>query len=304
MEHEISPLITELKENISSLNITKAKVQNEIINQTNKIEELSSLVLKLGGDTTQPWENEFYSKETPNGERIWKFRYKGVDIIEGGKDKGYEALHRIMSNKGVVVFFSDLYTSSFMPSKYENDPADLFDINSKVYAGQEGLKDNSKIIDPSILRTKRNYETEIKAYELKLRSGNQNVKLIKDYAGCLAGYINSCKDIPGMISYTKEKEKLSDVLSQIRYMCVDDREFDLFARSLNASMKQSTPNSADKNQKDFILAPIRQLVKRLKSKGGDDIEKLFGKDVLKIGVDSYFRPKDGLDVLWKFHEDD
>jgi len=277
VQTEISPLISELKESVASLKAMKLNVEDKIKEQTQKVETLSKLIVELGGDTSQPFENEFFPITKSNGEKVWKIRYQGTDVILEGRDKGFEGLHFIMANKNTEIDVSNL--------------------------GVDGTYIQQTVVDTDLNTTLNSYKSEITKIETQIQNktfeGGESG--FKKYAENLAGYINCCKDSTPSKTYTKEAQKLSVAKAQLKVWMTKDA-FKEYENKLDTVAKQSKPNSITKQQQDGILNPIRQLVKRLREEQNSILEPLLKKSVLHIGVKSSFSPKGELDVIWKFSE--
>lgn len=277
VQAEIAPLINELRESVAGMKAMKVQVEDKLTEQTQKVENLSKLIVELGGDTSQPFENEFYSITKSNGEKVWKIRYQGIDVILEGTDKGFEGLHVIMANKNEEIDVSVL--------------------------GADGAYIRQGIYDTDIKETMKTYKEEIEKIEkeIKEKKFEGGESGFKRYAAYLAGYINCCKDLSPATSYTSENKKLTAAKTQLKEWMME-KAFKEYEKQLDAVAKQSKPNSMTKQQQDGILNPIRQLVKRLKKEQNGILAPLLEASVLKIGVTSSFKPKGELDVSWKFSE--
>ena len=277
VQSEISPLINELRESVAGIKAMKLKVEDKIAEQSQKVETLSKLVIELGGDTTQPFENEFYYTKKTSGEKTWKIRYKGTDVVVGADDKGYEGLHFIIANKNSEI-----------------DVAAL---------GADGFYVQQSIRDPDIEKSLINYKTTILEIEKRIKNGRfiADEKGFKIYADNLAGYINCCKDLGNGKSYADEKRKLNVAKNQLKKWMTDEA-FNEYENKLENVAKQAKRSSLNKLQQDGILNPIRQLVSRLKVEHEGILAPLLEKSILKIGVKSSFKPKGELDVIWKLTE--
>lgn len=275
VQTQISPMISELRGSVARMKEMKSFVEDELKEQTQKVENLSKLIVELGADSSQPFENEFYSITKPNGEKVWKIRYQGTDIILEGKDKGYEGLHYIMANKGQAIDVSCL--------------------------GASGIYIQQGISDPDITKLMSQYKANFEKIETDNKGSVPNEEILKDYATNLAGYINCCKDSNKGQLYSNENEKLKATLSTLKTMLGDEafREFD---EKITEIAKKTNPNNLKKKEQDVILNPIRQLVNRLKEEGNGILAPLLDKSILKIGVNSSYKPKGELDIIWKFSE--
>jgi hypothetical protein len=277
VQAEISPLINELRESVASMKTMKAQVEDKLTEQTQKVESLSKLIVELGGDTSQPFDNEFYSITKSNGEKVWKIRYQGTDVILAGTDKGFEGLHFIMANKNKEIDVSHL--------------------------GANGTYIQQNVVDTDLNTTLNNYRKEITKIEDQIRRNRfQGGEIgFKNYAENLAGYINCCKDSTPSKSYRHEANKLNVAKTQLKIWMTENK-FKEYEKILDRVAKKSNPNTLKKKEQDGILNPIRQLVKRLQVEQGGILAPLLERSVLKIGVMSSFKPKGELDVFWKFLE--
>jgi len=279
VQSEISPLITELRESVVHMKAMKTKVEERISEQTHKVDMLSKLVVELGADMSQPWENEFYSTKKADGTLVWKIRYNGDNVVEGASDKGFEGLHVIFSNPHTEIDVSVL--------------------------GADSRYLQQQINDPDIEAVLNSYKSEITRIEQLVKKGGLSFDEYgtKIYAENLAGYINSCKDLNHSRSYTEEMKKLTFAKARLK-ACMDNDAYDKYEKQLDAIAKQSKPASMPKKLQDGILNPIRQLVNRLKEEQGGILAPLLEPPILKIGVKSFFKPTMDLEVIWRFSKSD
>jgi len=272
LKEQVTPLITKLKQNLDNSENLKDELNSKIENQSRQIDKLSQLLIDLGGDATQPFENEFYFDTKSDGTKQWYLRFNGVPIAVAKENKGYEELQTIIYNKNQ-------------------------EIDVSTFGAKNNIIDKSFKNDPIVSSQKLKYKAEIDRLDNIIVNRQASIDDYKDCLYNLAGYINTCKYLG--LSCTTENHKKNNYLVIVKGY-LNDSEFREFQNVIENVGKQDKIQTLDKQEKDAILNPIRHLIKALKKKENGILEPLL--DCIKVGVKSKFTPTKDVDVLWRFEK--
>jgi len=276
VQSEISPLISELRESVAGMKAMKMQVEDKISEQTQKVETLSKLVVELGGDTSQPIENEFYFLEKSDAKKgkVWNIRFKDVQIVTGEDDIAYEYLQTIIANPNL-----EISVSAF---------------------GANGLGDEGETRSASLVNTKKDYQDRLTKIEMGQKLSEMSLNDCKNYVTLLAGYINAARDLRD--SYTDALGKFNAILKLIKSKnWMDENEYKDYEKKMIDIAKQTRQSTLSRKEEQAITQPLRALIKKLKKKENGTLEPLL--NCIKVGKVSIFRPTRDLNIFWKLTSD-